>query len=103
MELVSAALWHESRRRVPKPFASGSGVNWDADIKESRQHASRIRFNDRHGPIKGEGRDRIGGVSADPGKFSKQFWIARESSVVIRSDRLSSGVKVARAAVITES
>ena len=26
MELVSAALWHESRRRVPKPFASGSGV-----------------------------------------------------------------------------
>ncbi len=74
--------WNKDTRACPECVPASHSINRVAEIKQTRQNASSVGFDDRDGPIKGECRNGICSVRADAGQCSRRREIARESAAV---------------------
>jgi hypothetical protein len=95
--------WNKGARVFPKCFPTSRSIYRAAEIKQTRQNASSVGFDDRDGPIKGECCNGIGSVTADAGQCSHRRETEREPAAGLVLHGYRNRVQIARPRVITQA
>ena len=96
-------FWNQRAGAIPEFFPANGSIDWAVKIKQARQNASSVGFDNRNWLIKGERRDGIGRVTPDTGQFTDCREIARKSAFMAMLHRFRNRMQVASSRVIAEA
>lgn len=96
-------LWNQRAGALPKIFTPSNAIDRAAKIKEARQNASSVGFDNRNWLIKGERRDSIGCVTTNTGQCTDGCEIARKSASMAALDDFRNRMQIASSRVIAKS
>ena len=95
--------WNQGAGALPKLFPASGSIDRAVKIKQARQNASSVGFDNRNWLIKGERRDGIGRVTTDTGQLPDWREIARKSASMAMLDGFRNRMQVAGSRVIAEA
>jgi len=87
----------------PECFSTSRSIDRVVEIKQTRQNASNVGFDDRDWLIEGERRDSIGGVTADARQSSHCRDTSRKVAAAPVLHCFRDRPQIARPRVITEA
>jgi len=96
-------FWNQRAGAFPELFPASGSIDRAVKIKQARQNASSVGFDNWNLLIKGEGRDGIGRVTTDTGKFTDCREVARKSAFMAILYGFRNRMQVASSRVITET
>jgi hypothetical protein len=96
-------LWNQRAGALPEIFPASFSIDRAAKIKQARQNASSVGFDNRNWLIKGERRDSIGRITTNTGQCPDGREIARKSASMVTLDDFRNRMQVASPRVIAES
>lgn len=98
-----SAFWDKRSRQVPKRFATNGSIDRPPKIKQARQNAGSIGFDNRDWLIESERRDGVRSVTSNAGQDTNCRRIAWKSAVVAILDCFGGRVQLMRSCVIPEA
>jgi hypothetical protein len=96
-------FWNQSPGALPELFPASGSIDRAVKIKQARQNARSVGFNNRNWLIKGERGDGIGRVTTDTGQCTGCREIARKSASMEMLDRFRNRMQIASSRVIAEA
>ena len=95
--------WNQGAGALPKLFPASGSIDRAVKIKQARQNASSVGFDNRNWLIKGERGNGIGRITPDTGQFTDCREIARKSASMAMLDGFRNRMQVASSRVIAEA
>jgi hypothetical protein len=96
-------FWNQRAGAIPELFPANGSIDWTVKIKQARQNASSVGFDNWDWLIKGERRDGIGRVTTDTGQFTDCREIARKSASMAMLHGFRNRMQIASPRVIAEA
>ena len=96
-------FWNQRAGALPEFFSASGSVDRAVKIKQARQNASSIGFDNRNWLIKGERGNGIGRITPDTGQFTDCREIARKFASMAMLDGFRNRMQVASSRVIAEA
>jgi len=96
-------LWNQRAGALPKIFPASFSIDRAAKIKQARQNASSVGFDNRNWLIKGERRDGISCVTTNTGQCTGCREIGRKSASMAALDDFRNRMQIASSRVIAKS
>ena len=78
-----ARFWDQRASALPKLFPASGSIDRAVKIKQTRQNAGSVGFDNRNWLIKGERRDGMRSVTPDAGQFTGYREVARKSARMV--------------------
>src|SRR4029453_9082290 len=95
--------WNKYTCALPELFPASGSIDRAVKIKQARQNASSVGFDNWDWLIKGERRDGIGRVTTDTGQFTDCLEIVRKSAFMAILDGFRNRMQIASSRVIAET
>jgi hypothetical protein len=96
-------FWNQRPGALPQLSPASGSIDWAVKIKQARQNASSVGFDNRNWLIKGERGNGIGRVTTDTGQFTGCREIARKSAFMAMLDDFRNRMQIAGSRVIAEA
>jgi hypothetical protein len=100
---ASGTLWDKRCRVLPERVPASRSIDRVAEIKQARQNAGSISFDDWGGLIESERRDSVRRIFPDSWKLSHLLDRLWEASIISMDDYFRGGVEISGTSVITET